>query len=285
MTAAPGRMVRLFPAPAEEVAVEGTWLADRLHEQGSPTRPFVYASFVCSLDGRIALRDPVTGAGRLPAALASASDFRLLLELQAQADCLVTHAGYMRDIAAGRLDDILQVGRPGPGADLARWRLENGLPAQPAVVIASASLDFTVPDSLARGGRRVIVAAGRRAPADRLDTLRRQGHEVIVAGDGASVEGGPLVRALGRCGFRSLHLLAGPRLFDTALRDGVLSRLYLTTTHRLLGGEAYDTMLAGPVLGEAEGRLRLSSLHHDPMEPDGPGQWFSRFERSGAGPP
>ncbi|NYZ14499.1 riboflavin biosynthesis protein RibD [Azospirillum sp. RWY-5-1] len=278
MTAACGRMVRLFPAPPEEVAVEGTWLADRLHEQSGPERPFVYASFVCSLDGRIALRDPATGTGRLPAVLASASDFRLLLELQAQADCVITHAGYMRDIAAGRLDDILQVGRPEPGADLARWRLENGLSAQPAVVIASASLDFTVPSSLARNGQRVIVATGHGAPADRLEALRRQGHEVIEAGDGSSVEGGPLVRALGLRGFRSLYLLAGPRLFDTALRDGVLSRLYLTTTHRLLGGEAFDTMLAGPALGDAGVRLRLSSLHYDPMVPDGPGQCFTRLE-------
>lgn len=285
MTAPSGRMVRLFPAPPEDVAVEGTWLADRLHELGSPARPFVYASFVCSLDGRIALRDPATATGRLPAALGSASDFRLLLELQAQADCLVTHAGYMRDIAAGRLDDILQVGGPGPGADLARWRRENGLPAQPAVVIASASLDFSVPDSLAHSRQRVIVAVGRAAPAGRLATLRRQGHEVIVAGGGPSVDGGPLVRALGERGFRSLHLMAGPRLFDTVLRDGALSRLYLTTTHRLLGGEAFDTMLAGPELGDAEGRLRLSSLHYDPMEPVGPGQWFTRFDCAAARPP
>lgn len=106
-----------------------------------------------------------------------------------------------------------------------------------------------------------------------------------MAGDGPSVEGGPLVRALGRRGFRSLYLLAGPRLFDTALRDGVLSRLYLTTVHRLLGGKAFDTMLAGPPLGEPGGRLRLSSLHYDPMAPDGPGQCFARFEGPGAPSP
>jgi hypothetical protein len=33
-----------------------------VHELGTPASPFVYANFVCSLDGRIALHDPITGA-------------------------------------------------------------------------------------------------------------------------------------------------------------------------------------------------------------------------------
>lgn len=283
--ARPNRILRLFPGPAEEIAPEGTYLADRLHERGSADRPFVYASFVSSLDGRIALRDPVTGLGHLPAALSSATDFRLLLELQAQADCLVTHSGYMRDIASGRLDDILQVGRHAPGADLAQWRRDNGLPPQPAVVIASSNLDFLLPASPARNAQRVLFAVGGTAAPDRVAALRESGHEVIIAGTGAAVEAGPLVRELGTRGFRSLYLLAGPRMFDTALRDGVLSRLYLTTTHQLLGGDSIHTMLGGPLLTGTAGRLRMSALHYDAMEPDGPGQSFARFEcRTADGP-
>ncbi|MBK1836795.1 dihydrofolate reductase family protein [Azospirillum sp. YIM B02556] len=270
-------MLRLFPGAPEEVALPGAYLAHRLHERGRVDAPFVYASFVNSLDGRIALRDPATGESRLPGGLVSGNDFRLFLELQAQADCLITHGGYLRDLSAGRLDDVLQVGMQESARELAQWRVDNGLPPQPAIVIASASLDFPMPDSPARHGQRVLIATGASAPADRIARWRAAGYEVLIAGSGASVEGGPLVLELGSRGLRSLYLLTGPRMLDTMLRDGRLSRLYLTTAHRLLGGESFHSMLSGPELGDA-GRLRLCTLHYDVSAPDGTGQFFAHFE-------
>ncbi len=271
------RVLRLFPGPSEEMALTGLYVADALHTLGSAAAPFVYASFVGSLDGRIALPDAVTGASHLPVEITSENDFRLFLELQAQADCLVTHSGYLRDLAAGRLDDVLQIGTRAMDRDLARWRLENGLSAQPAVVVASASLDFPMPESVIREKQRVLVATGRQAPRDRVDALRARGYPVLIAGDGASVEGAPLVRELGKLGFRSVYLLTGPRMLSTMLRDGALSRLYLTIVHRVVGGEGFHTMATGPRL-EGAGRMRLSSLHYDAAGPDGAGQWFARFE-------
>ena len=268
-------ILRLFPAPQEEVPLEGLYLAQRLHRRGSPASPFVYADFVASLDGRIALTNPAGGVGHIPDSIISGSDFRLLLELEAQADCIVTHAGYLRQIAAGRLDDILAVGAPEGSRDLLDWRIAEGLPPQPAVVIASASLDFAVPPSLV--GRRVLVATGAAAPAMKRAALEAAGYEVIVAGAGRGVEGAPLTAELGARGFRTLFLLSGPRMLETMARDRALARLYLTIAHRLVGGEAFHTMLAGPALGP-EGRLRLETLHYDPATPDGVGQFFAAFE-------
>jgi riboflavin biosynthesis pyrimidine reductase len=276
------RMLRLYPGPPQEAAVAGAYLAHALHRLGSAARPFVYADFVSSLDGRIALDDPDHGASRLPAALRSDTDFRLLLELEAQADCLITHGGYLRAVAAGRLDDILQVGTRDGAGDLAQWRKANGLAPQPAVTIASASLDFPMPPSLAQHGQRVLIATGAAAPADKVAKLRAQGCEVIVAGQAKYVEGALLARALGERGFRSLFLLAGPRMLETMLRDRMLARLYLTIAHCLVGGTAFHTLVAGPELGPA-GRLRLSSLHYDAWQPDGAGQWFAQFEAMRAG--
>jgi riboflavin biosynthesis pyrimidine reductase len=270
------RMLRLFPGPPQEAAVNGAYLGHAVHRLGSAAQPFVYADFVSSLDGRIALDEP-GGESRLPAALRSANDFRLLLELEAQADCLITHGGYLRAIAAGRLDDILQVGMRAGTEDLAQWRRTNGLAPQPAVAIASATLDFPVPPSLARHGQRVLIATGAAAPADKVAKLRAQGYEVVVAGQANYVEGAALVRLLGQRGFRSLFLLAGPRMLETMLRGRVLARLYLTMVHCVLGGTAFHTLVAGPELGPA-GRLRLSSLHYDAAQPDGAGQWFAQFE-------
>jgi riboflavin biosynthesis pyrimidine reductase len=273
------RLLRLYPAPHQEVPLAGTYLAHALHRRGSAAAPFVYANFVASLDGRIAVEEPGGGPGRVPETILSGNDFRLLLELEAQADCLVTHAGYLREIAAGRLDDILSIGRA-PGADdLPGWRAAAGLAPQPAVAIASASLDFALPPSLA--GRRVIVATGAAAPPQRRAALEAAGCEVIVAGTGAAVEGGALAAALGARGLRSLFLLAGPRMLETMLRDRALGRLFMTIAHRLVGGEAIHTMLAGPTLG-AEGRLRLAALYYDPTAPDASGQFFAEFAPAAA---
>ncbi len=269
------RLLRLHPGPPQEMALAGAYLAHDLASLGSADAPFVYADFVASLDGRIALCDPQSGASHVPEALRSAGDFRLLLELQAQADCVITHGGYLRAVAAGGLDDILQVGLREETRDLARWRERRGLGPQPAVAIVSASLDFALPPSLARYRQRVIVATVATAPAEKRERLRAQGCEIILAGNGRWVEAAPLTRALGGLGFRSLFLLAGPRLLEAMLRDGRLDRLYLTLAHRLLGGERFHSLIAGPELGPA-GRLRLAALYSATERVEG--EWFALFE-------
>ena len=269
------RLLRLYPAPPQEMPLAGAYLARNLPALGSAAAPFVYGDFVASLDGRIALHDPGTGTSHVPQVLRSAGDFRLLLELIAQADCLVTHGGYLRAVAEGRLDDILQVGLGEGTGDLARWRERHGLAPQPAVAVASASLDFPLPASLARQGQRVLIATGAAAPAARRERFSAAGFEVIIAGADRFVEGATLTRALGERGFRSLFLLAGPRMLETMLRDGMLDRLYLTLVHRLLGGEHFHSLIAGPELGPA-GRLRLAALYCDAAA--GTGEWFAEFD-------
>jgi riboflavin biosynthesis pyrimidine reductase len=270
-------ILRLYPMPGCEVPLKGCYLAERVHELGSAKNPLVYANFVSSLDGRIALEDTEKGLSHVPSELTSAHDFRLFLELQAQADCLITHAGYLRAIAEHRLDDILQVGTRAETLDLAEWRAAHGLAAQPAVVVTSASLDFVIPDSITKHRQRVYIATGCTADAKRVADLERQGYQVIVAGDGKFVEGRALVQALGRLGFTTLYLLAGPLILGTMLRQHVLSRLYVTVSHQLIAGERFDTMVGGPRLGDA-GRLKLGSVYYEPAATDRPGQFFLRFE-------
>jgi riboflavin biosynthesis pyrimidine reductase len=269
-------LLQLYPH-VRQTPLRGLYLAHGLHELGLPGLPFVYGDFVTSLDGRIALRDSASGESRLPEALTSSSDLRLLLELHAQADCLITHGGYLRAIARKELDDILQVGMSPDHQDLASWRQEHGLRPQPAVCIASASLDFSIPESLRQHQQQVFVATGRQADAARRRQLEREGFEVVVAGEGSDAEGRPLAGELAQRGLRSAFLLAGPRMLETMMRDGVLSRLYLTLTHQLLGGESFRSMIEGPPL-QAAGRLKLTSLYLDSESSNGTGQLFAQFE-------
>jgi riboflavin biosynthesis pyrimidine reductase len=267
---------RLYPPSSQPVPLRGLYLGLELHRRGSPEAPFVYANFLSSLDGRIALEDP-RGEAFLPKRLTSPEDFRLFLELECQADCLITHGGYLRALAAGRLGNILQIGAHPAAADLLQWRLDRGLPAQPAVAIASASLEFPLPDSLRAHGQTCLIATGEAADPARVAAWRARGHDVVFAGTGRDVEGAALIRELGKRGYRTPYLIAGPQMLETMVRDGQLAALFHTTAHRLLGGEGFRTLVAGGELEEA-GRLRLESLYYLAGGGRRAGQWFARFD-------
>jgi riboflavin biosynthesis pyrimidine reductase len=260
-------IAELYPNPGRDCHVKGLYLAHRLHTLGSEARPFVYANFVQSLDGRIAVN------GKLPESLANASDFRLFLELQAQADCLITHGGYLRAIAEGQLDNVLQVGITKETRDLGEWRSEQGLAPQPAIVVASASLDFPSPKSLVAHGQRIFIATGNAADRERVLSWERKGYEVLRAGAQREVEGAPVVTALARLGFKSLYLVAGPLMLANMVRDRVLSRLYLTISHQILGGENFHTLFRGERL-QVPAQFKLRLLHYDSAKP----QWFTQFD-------
>ena len=86
-----------------------------------------------------------------------------------------------------------------------------------------------------------------------------------------------MMAELGRRDYRSIYAVAGPAVFDTLVRAGILDRLYLTTTHQLLAGDAFDTLTRGKPLEPAL-NMQLSSLYLDMHAPDGASQWFSVFE-------
>ena len=278
----PSEIMRLFPPPVRKRRLEGLYLDE------SPPPPtatggasagseaLVYANFVTSLDGRVAVTD-AGGVSRLPEGLTNPHDWRLFQELQAHADCLVTHGGYLRALASGRLGDVLQVGRGAGGEDVARWRADRGMTAQPAVAVLSASLDLPMPDSLAAHRQPVHVLTTEAAPRDRIDALAKAGFEVVVTGPGPWVRSRDAVEALTGRGYRRLYLQTGPRMLETALRDGVLTRLYLTLRHRLVGGERFDTMLRGGLLGDM-GAVRLNTLYLDEAAGGGCGQFFACFD-------
>ena len=275
-SSAPCEVLQLFPPPVRERRLAGLYLRESLPVPAPGEAPFLYANFVTSLDGRIA----VTGAGgvsKLPEGLTNPRDWRLFQELQAHADCLLTHGGYLRALASGILGNILQVGLGADANDIAAWRAERGMGAQPAVAVVSASLDFSLPRSLAEHRQAVHVLTTASAPRDRVAALRSAGGEVVVAGPGDRVRGREVAAILGERGYRRLYLQTGPGMLETTLHDRVLSRLYLTLSHRVVGGERFDTMLRGGLLGAA-GSLRLRALYLDRSAQGECSQFFASFE-------
>lgn len=272
-----GPVLRLFPSPAWPVSLRGLYLDDSLRPSGTPARPFVYVSFIASLDGRISLPDPETKNRKVPRAIANPRDWRLVQELAASADVLVTSGRYIRDLAAGVAQDNLPVSDKPDFADLLAWRRARGLVPQPAVAIVTGSLDVPIPEGLLRSGRAIYIATGAAADDSRVKSLGAQGVRVLKAGVGSRVEGRALIAALAKEGFGNIFMTAGSVLLNTLLAAGALNRLYLTQACRVLGGRTFETLHTGEELNPPAD-FKLHSLCYDAGEGGAIEQLFSVFD-------
>jgi len=273
-------ILRLWPQPAVEVALEGLYLREGLQHKHRDRAglPFVYTNFIASLDGRIALPHPEKPAMAVPGELANPRDWRLFQELAAQADAIVTSGRYMRERAVGGAQDVLAVYQDAAFADLRDWRLAAGLAAEPAVVIMSLTLDFPLPSFLRGANRPVIVFTGAEASAQRIAGLAGAGVEVVQEEGPGPVRGGSVVHGLAARGYRSIYSVTGPEVMHTLLAADVLDRLYITYAHRLLGGEQYASLVEGFRLVRPVD-MQLATMYYDAHAPDGAGQCFARFDR------
>lgn len=270
-------ITQLYPLPAQERTLDGTYLEHQLREnKSSSEKPFVYANFVSSLDGRIAIPDPDGSGMVVPNNVANARDWRLFQELAVQADLIISSGRYLRDWADGKAQEILRVDDP-KFADLKRWRLSQGLSPQPDLGIISGSLEFPIPDVLTAGGRKAIVFTVADPDSQRVKEIEAKGIPVIIAGD-ESVSGEQLVRQLSGLGYQTIYSAAGPQVLHLLLADNVLDRLYLTFAHRILGGQPYSSLLEGDLLSPASD-MSLNTVYFDPSGLNGLGQLFISFDR------
>lgn len=261
-------VIPLYPEAGEKRPLTNLYLEHNVRQEG---RTFVYANFVASVDGRIAIPHPSGDGLMVPPAIANERDWRLFQELVAQADLIISSGRYLRDWAEGRAQEILQTGDP-RFADLRRWREEQGLKPQPDIAIISNSLDFPIPEVLTSNGRRAIIFTSANPDPVHVAAIEDQAGQVIIAGE-ERVEGRRLVQAMRELGYRTIYSAAGPRILHMLLAAGVLDRLYLTLASRILGGDPFAGIVEGAVL-ETAVNLKLHSLTLDPAGLDGRGQLF-----------
>ncbi len=245
------------------------------HVAQRQARPFVYANFVMSLDGRIAIPHPSKSGMTIPKNVANPRDWRLFQELAAQADIIISTGRYLRDWADGRAQEILEVDDP-EYADLREWRAEQGLSPQPDLAIMSASLDFPIPPILTTNGRRVIVFTPANPDPIRAAEIESEAGQLFEAGEG-SVSAETMVKILANLGYQTVYSAAGPQVLHTLLEGRVLNRLYLTQVGRLLGGQPFSSIVEGPLL-ETAVDAHLHTLYHDPEALDGLGQLLLAYE-------
>jgi riboflavin biosynthesis pyrimidine reductase len=268
-------LVKLFPASAERVSLRGLYLARDLRGEIRDDRAFCFSNFVVSLDGRVSLSAAPGGPpSGVPPSLVSAGDWRLFQELVAQADAVLVSGRYVRDVAAGRAEPLVDLDRSGMG-DLLAWRKRAGLAAAPDIVVLSSSLDID-PSAALRLGPRVIVMTGDAGPPERAAALRGAGIEVVVAGDMGGVDGRRLAGVLPDLGYRTVYAAAGPVMLHLLVVSGVLDRLFVTTVNRLLGGQHFATLVEGDVLQPPAG-LELEALYLDTESHPNASQLFAVY--------
>jgi riboflavin biosynthesis pyrimidine reductase len=237
------------------------YLAHELRSEIRDGRAFCFSNFVVSLDGRVSLssspEEPPTG---VPPSLASSGYWRLFQELVAQSDAVLVSGRYVREVAAGKAEPLVQFDRPGMD-DLPAWRRAAGLAGVPDVVVMSSSLDVD-PTAAHRLGPRVSVLTGADAPSERAAQLRDAGIEVVVAGRRGGVEGPRLAGVLADLGYRMVYAAAGPVVLHLLVAAGILDRLFVTTVNRLLGGRRFASLIEGETFHPPTG-LQIQALYLD----------------------
>jgi riboflavin biosynthesis pyrimidine reductase len=275
-TKPPDTVTQLYPLPAAERALKGLYLDHHLHRYSAISgRAYVYANFVASIDGRIAIPHPSRPGMMVPQDVANERDWRLFQELAAQADLIISSGRYLRDWADGRAQEILQVDDP-RFADLRAWRQDQGMPPQPDLAIISGSLEFPIPDVLTAGGRKVVVFTSANPDPARVAEIEAKAGQVFVVGE-EGVDGGKMVEKMAGLGYHTVYSAAGPKILHLLITGGVLNRLYLTHANRLLGGEPFSSIVEGPLLDPAVA-LQINTVYLDQYALNGQGQLFLSYD-------
>lgn len=274
------RVIQLYPVYRPDRDLEGLYLG-RQDDIKPGENAYVYTNFITSLDGRIAIEQPVTGKRGVPRTITNSRDWRLYQELAACADVLLVSARYIRELSKGTAQDSLPLSSDPAFTDLVEWRKQNRSTDQPAVVILSASLDLPIEQVCHSMQRSVYVATGEHADEEAVNRIERAGGKILFAGVERKVDGQTLVQRLTELGFRSIYSIAGPGVLETLLTAGVLDRIYLTQVHRMLGGASYDTLLEGNLLSPPAD-FSLDALYYDANDDDDCSQMFGIYNRTAA---
>jgi diaminohydroxyphosphoribosylaminopyrimidine deaminase/5-amino-6-(5-phosphoribosylamino)uracil reductase len=147
--------------------------------------------------------------------------------------------------------------------------------AWPAKRIARAVLDSRLRfpltsrmlSTLDRG--RILVFAGREAPADKARALEALGVEVLLPPDGAPAWSLARVLAeLGRLEIAALLVEGGSRLFTSFIEDGLADKAVLTLAPLLVGGAAAPGFIAGAGVDTIAGAVALKRWRSFTIEDD-----------------
>jgi riboflavin biosynthesis pyrimidine reductase len=213
--------------------------------------PRVVANFVSTLDGLVA----IPGVARANRLIADENDDdRFLMGLlRAAADAVLIGSGTLQASPSGVWTPASTY--PDLEPAWAELRAARGRPEVPvlAVVTGSGAVDVEHP-AFERGALVLTTDGGAETLAGRLS----DGCEVVALGEGPLVDMGRAVAELRNRGNDVIAVEAGPHVFGSMLRDGLVDELYLTLSPLVAGREEGQTRY-----GMVEGRALLPDVRVD----------------------
>ena len=239
-----------LPLPGELAAAYGGGLA--------LSEGCLYANFVSSLDGVVALGAPGVSSGGAISGRNEGDRFVMAL-LRAAAGCVLVGAQTARD-DRGHLWTPGYIHPPSAAANAA-LRASLGLAAEPRLALLTATGDLDPGEPALEAGALVLTT---EAGADRLRGRLPAATEVVALGAGAHVPAAAAVAELRRR-FPGARILTegGPRGIGWLLAGGLLDDLFLTLSPVLAGRDATPRpgLVAGlELLPGRAGWARLASV-------------------------
>jgi riboflavin biosynthesis pyrimidine reductase len=222
--------------------------------------PVLYANFVETLDGVVAIRSEPR-SNRLVGGDSETDRFVMGL-LRACADCVLVGSGTLHGSPKALWTP--EKAHP-PSAELfAELRRRLELPPEPtlAVMTASGALEPGHP-ALEHGAVVLTTQAG----AERCHGQLPGAVDVVALDGDAAVAPGDAVAALRERGYDSICSEAGPHVFGSLLAAGLVDELFLTVSPLLAGrselGQRLGLVEATELLPERREQARLLSVRRD----------------------
>lgn len=198
--------------------------------------PCVYANFVSTLDGVVAIPS-MPESNKLIAAGSNADRFLMGL-LRAFADVVLIGSGTLRASPRGtwRPDKVY----PEAGEAFAELRRRRGRPKVPSVAILSGNGSIDPAHPVLAGDAIVLTS---ESGAARLQGRLPGTAEIVLLGEDTAIDPSLVIGALGDRGHTLVLSEAGPHTFGAFLSAGVADELFLTLSPLLAGDAGPDSRL------------------------------------------
>lgn len=230
---------------------------------GGPFRmrsPCLYANFVESMDGVVALGPEHPNSGSLISGRNDSDRFLLGL-LRACADAVLVGAGTLRATPNHRW--VAEHVYPDAAAAFRQLRTSLGMPVEPRLFVVTSRGDLP----LAHPGLVNAVVLTTDAGSDRLRAVAPKGLDIRSLGSGPTISTRSLVDAVRAEDHGAVLTEGGPRLVAELLRAELVDELFLTLSPMLLGRSAAEPRVAlveGAAFSAADApRLELVSARRD----------------------
>ncbi len=223
------------------------------------SQPRLYANFVASIDGIVALERREESGSTISGH--NLADRFVMGLLRACAEAVVVAAGTFRATPGHRwtADHVF----PSLAAAFGELRSELGIASQPTLVLVSASGNIDPGHPALREPSMILTT---REGASRLRGSVPRSCEIRVLGED-NPSAGAVIDAIHSEGFRVVLTEGGPTFLGRLIAEGLVDELFLTIAPRLIGqarqGGRKSLVEGADVLGlpDAVGRLSSIRLH------------------------